>query len=136
MRFKVGDKVRLKKNAYYHKFAPEGAEGVITEDFGHAYKVNTVHFYVPLTFYPEELELLPQPTRVTTPSSLGVYNHYYKTPHVVPVPSGVKNSCYFGEFQISDDSPTIKQCIHSWKRYDSGWSVYDYCDHCDEKRDV
>lgn len=28
-----------------------------------------------------------------------------------------------------------KTCSHDWTTYDSGWTRYDYCKHCDVKRD-
>lgn len=29
---------------------------------------------------------------------------------------------------------TKKQCQHNWKTYDSGFSYYEYCEHCDIKK--
>lgn len=26
-------------------------------------------------------------------------------------------------------------CLHSWRTYNSGWIIYDYCVHCDMKRE-
>lgn len=38
---------------------------------------------------------------------------------------------------LTEIAPTTKCSLgHKWRRYDSGWSVYDYCEVCDEKRNT
>lgn len=37
-----------------------------------------------------------------------------------------------GEEEMDSIKP---KCEHSWAEYDSGWSKYEYCKHCDVKKD-
>jgi hypothetical protein len=46
----------------------------------------------------------------------------------------MRHTSVFNEEDLMELPVVSKSCDHSWKTYDSGWTKYEYCAHCDTKK--